>query len=75
MSNKHWRDVRSRRGNKLLFRYCPETDEIEIGSRGDCEVVRLDDHRPAHQRKISLSVDGTKHLCYSNVQYTVEASA
>lgn len=63
----HWREVRSKVGNKLLFRYCPETDEIEIMSKlGVRELVRLDDHRPAMQRRFTDSVDGKELLCYSS---------
>lgn len=67
-ADMRWREVRSRRGNKLLFRYCPETDEIEILTRfGDIEIVRLDDHRPAHQRRFSQPIDKKELMCYSDV--------
>ncbi len=50
--SKHWREVRSRRGNKLLFRFCPESDSIEIKTpAGEIEIVSLDDLRPPHLRR------------------------
>lgn len=73
--NKHWRDVRSKAGNKLLFRYCAESDEVQIKAGERLEVVSLDELRPAHQRRFAQPVDETKHLCYNQSQYTVEASA
>lgn len=43
-----WREVR--RGHKLLFRFNPDADEIEIVIRGRVELVRLADYRPLTNR-------------------------
>lgn len=50
--SKHWREVRSQRGNKLLFRFCAESDSIEIKTpAGEIEIVSLDELRPSHLRR------------------------
>lgn len=45
-----WREVRRR--HKLIFRFDPENELIEIVIRGQREVIRLDDYRPAVQRPV-----------------------
>lgn len=46
------REVRSRRGCKLLFRFDPERDLIEIKTPfGEIETVALDELRPLHLRR------------------------
>ena len=64
----NWREVRSRNGNKLLFRFCVETDQIEIKTpSGTIEVITLDDFRPTYQKKVKQSVDNQEYLCYCEV--------
>lgn len=43
-----WREVR--RNHKLIFRYDPEQELIEVKVHGRLEVIALDDYRPAHRR-------------------------
>ena len=44
-----WRDVRRR--HKLLFRFDPDSDSIEVIVNGQIEVIQLDDYRPLHRRR------------------------
>lgn len=41
-----WREVRKQ--NKLLFRFDPERDLIEVRIRGQLQIVCLHDFRPRH---------------------------
>lgn len=41
-----WIRVRSKEAGRLLFRYNPELDLVEIKVRGVVEVVSLEDYRP-----------------------------
>lgn len=67
---KHWRDVRSQQGNKLLFRFCAETEEIEIRTPlGRIEIIAPNDFRPPH-RRVKETVDKQEHLCYAEVVIT-----
>lgn len=46
------RDVRARElGNRLLFRYDPETDMIEFVERKRRVLIALDDYRPPQLRR------------------------
>lgn len=45
-----WIEVR--RNHKLIFRYDPERDLIEVKMHGRLEVIALDDYRPAHHRSL-----------------------
>lgn len=45
-----WREVRRR--HKLIFRFDPELELIEIVIRGQREEICLDDYRPVTQRRI-----------------------
>jgi hypothetical protein len=44
-----WRKIR--RQHKLLFRYDPDENLIEIRVRGRIEVIRLDEYRSAQLRQ------------------------
>lgn len=66
----NWIAVRGRAQNKLLFRYHPEFDLIEICVRGQIEVVcledyRLPDQRPAPAPKVAqkMGIDKTEQPC------------
>lgn len=55
-----WQKVRRR--HKLIFRFDPDLDLIEIVIRGQREVISLDDYRPAIQRPVENVVrDQTVH--------------
>ena len=42
-----WEDIRDPVHNKLLFRYDPLRNLVEVGSRGVIHVVELDQYRPS----------------------------
>lgn len=47
------RDIRSRIKRKLLFRFDPERELIEVKlPDGHIETVHLDDYRPMHRRRL-----------------------
>jgi len=43
-------------GNRLVFRYDPVTDRIEVVERRQRVVISLDDHRPQHMRRQMVDV-------------------
>ncbi|RIK35700.1 MAG: hypothetical protein DCC55_29555 [Chloroflexi bacterium] len=45
-----WREVRRR--HKLIFRFDPELELIEIVVRGKREMIQLNDYRPASQLRL-----------------------
>lgn len=51
-----WIRVRSKEAGRLLFRYNPELDLVEIKVRGVVEVVSLEDYRPG-PRPGAIGVD------------------
>lgn len=53
-----WVQVRSlREGRKLLFRFDPVHNLIEVKIQGSIEIVRLDDYRPLHERGHQVGID------------------
>ena len=69
-----------RRAHKLLFRFDPELDLIEIMIRGQLETVRLSDYRPLRQRLETASagvdfmhiegIDESAQMCYAGEHLT-----
>lgn len=58
MQNDHWVQVRSlREGRKLLFRFDPVRNLIEVKIQGTIEIVRLDDYRPLQQNTHQVGID------------------
>ena len=65
-----------RRAHKLLFKFDPELDLIEVMVRGRLETVRLSDYRPLHQRLETASagvdfmriegIDESAQMCYAD---------
>lgn len=45
-----WREVRRR--HKLIFRFDPELELIEIVVRGQREVIQLNDYRPVSHLRL-----------------------
>lgn len=52
-----WIRVRSKEAGRLLFRFNPELDLVEIKVRGVVEVVSLDDYRSVQRRHDAIGVD------------------
>lgn len=61
-----WREVRARAFRRLLFRFAPDTDQIEIMVNGQLVVIDLDDYRPPHLRR-KLPLENTKQMCYASI--------
>jgi len=58
MRDAKWVQVRSlREGRRLLFRFNPVLNLIEVKVNGVIEVVRLEDYRLPHERTDSVGVD------------------
>jgi hypothetical protein len=59
------------RRHKLLFRFDPDLDLIEVRFRGRLETVRLADYRPLHQRRAGVDfgridgIDEDAQMCYA----------
>lgn len=65
-----WVAVRGGMQNKLLFRYDPESERIEVFARGELAIVcledyRLPDQRPAPAPKVAqkVGVDNSEQSC------------
>lgn len=64
-----------RRAHKLLFKFDPELDLIEVMVRGQLETIRLSDYRPLAQRMEQASagvnfmhiegIDDSAQMCYA----------
>ena len=55
---EHWREVRVREaGNRLVCRFDPRLNRIEVMVRGRLVIVNLDDYRDYRAASPSVSVD------------------
>ncbi len=67
------REVRHRQ--KLVFKFDPDLDLIEVIVNGQREVINLDDYRPLHRRRYLAAggvnfdriegIDESAQMCYS----------
>lgn len=56
---------------KLLFRYDPDTDRIEVVDRGVAYEICLDDYRPAYYYgRYREGIDSREETCYTTLRET-----
>ena len=62
-----YKEVRHEETHKLLFRYDPDTERIEIVARGEVYEVCLEIYRTEYCR-YSEGIDSRPESCYTNLR-------
>ena len=66
-----YREIREH--GKLLFRYDPDTNRIEVLRSGSVYEIYLDDYRPMHyygESRYREGIDRQEETCYTNLRET-----